>query len=184
MNRMAKHRALSAWLLVSCASLSGCGGDGLDDLRRYAEEVKAKPAQPITPLPEIKPQEPYAYAASQLRDPFTPPPPESTARSGGNGIAPDLSRSKEPLEAYPLDTLRMVGSFELRNEKWSLVSAPDGGIYRIRPDNYLGQNNGKVVRISDAAIELVEIIEDGQGGWMERNASLALSEESTEGGKP
>ncbi|MEW6354567.1 MAG: pilus assembly protein PilP [Pseudomonadota bacterium] len=174
---------LTACLALSLA-LVGCGGDNFEDLRQYTDQIKARPPGKISPLPEIKAQEPFLYSATQLRDPFTPSVQETAPSSSGKGIQPDPNHIKEPLEAYPLDTLRMVGTFELGSNKWSLIKAPDGAVYRVQPGNYLGQNYGKILRLWDDSIELVEIIEDGQGGWMERAASLALSEESTEGGKP
>ncbi|MBI3344978.1 MAG: pilus assembly protein PilP [Gammaproteobacteria bacterium] len=159
--------------------LAGCGNN-TEDLQSYIEQVKARPKGPIEPMPIIKPYETFAYTATNLRDPFTPPvvPGESKTQTAGGGLKPDANRPKEALEEFPLDALRLVGSLERSGGKWSIVKAPDGAIYRVQPGNYLGQNNGKITRISDELIELTEIVEDGQGGWMERQASLALSEES------
>lgn len=162
------------------ASLAGCGNDNLADLRQYTSEVKARPKTPIAPLPEFKPQQPFLYAATNLRAPFTPPPDEPLT-TNENGIRPDPNRVKEALEAYPLDGLRMVGTVERAGTAWSLVMAPDGIVYRVQPNNYMGQNDGRVVKISDEAIELIELIEDGQGGWIERPAALALSEDPAGG---
>src|SRR3990172_2823983 len=162
--------------------LAGCGSGNLADLQQYAEQTKAKPPGKIAPLPEIKPQPTFIYSATQARDPFTPSVDEVQDTGPKNGIQPDPNHIKEPLLDYPLDALRMVGTVERGGEHWSLVQAPDGMVYRVQPNNYMGQNYGKVVRVSDDAIELVEIIEDGQGGWMERSASLALSEETETAG--
>lgn len=159
--------------------VAGCGNHA-EDLQSYAEQVKARPSGPIEPMPIIKPYETFAYTVTDLRDPFTPPvvPDESRAQTAGGGLEPDVSRAKEALEEFPLDALRLVGSLERDGSKWSIVKAPGGAIYRVQPGNYLGHNNGKITRISDELIELTEIVEDGQGGWIERQASLALSEES------
>ncbi len=174
---MSYRVALSVALLGGL--LTGCGNN-TEDLQNYIEQVKARPKGPIEPMPIIKPYETFAYSATSLRDPFTPPvvPDDSRSRSAGGGIQPDANRPKEALEEFPLDALRMVGSLERGGGKWSVVKAPDGAIYRVQPGNYVGQNNGKITRISDELIELTEIVEDGQGGWIERQASLALSEES------
>lgn len=167
-------------------TLAGCSsGDKLADLREYAETVKARPAKPIDPLPEIRPYETYAYAASDLRDPFEPP---RGAEDVGeavavadNGIHPDQNRSREPLEAFPLDTLRMVGILEREQQLWAIVRASDGAIYRVQEGNYLGQNHGKITRITEQEVDLTEIVPDGLGSWLERPASLALNEQSRGG---
>lgn len=161
--------------LLLCLSLAGCGGADLDDLRNYTQEVKARPKGVIEPLPQVRPQETFAYSAADLRDPFSPPEVEAPPPTA-NKLTPDTNRIKEVLEEYPLDALKMVGTVENNNETWSLVRAPDGIIYRVRPNNYIGQNYGKIVSISEEGIDLVETIEDGQGGWLERTASLVLSE--------
>lgn len=159
--------------------LAGCGNN-TEDLQGYIEQVKARPKGPIEPIPIIKPYETFAYTVTNLRDPFTPPPvpDDSRRQTAGDGLKPDANRPKEALEEFPLDSLRLVGSLERGGSKWSVVKAPDGAIHRVQPGNYLGQNDGKITRISDELIELTEIVEDGQGGWIERQASLALSEES------
>jgi type IV pilus assembly protein PilP len=161
--------------LLICLPLAGCSGDNLDDLRNYVQEVKAKPKGVIEPLPQIRPQETYAYSAADLRDPFSAPQKEAPPPTVDK-FTPDINRQKELLEEYPLDALKMVGTVKNNNETWSLVRAPDGIIYRVRPNNYIGQNYGKIVSISEESIELIETIEDGQGGWLERPASLVLSE--------
>lgn len=160
--------------------LHGCGSD-MNDLRQYIDGVKARPQSKIEPLPQIKPYETYAYPAN-LRDPFTPSL-EPAAGSTKAGPRPNPNRHKEALEDFPLDTLRLVGNLGREKEEWSLVKAPDGSVYRVQPGNYLGQNEGHIIKVTDQGIELVELIEDGQGGWIERPASLTLSEETTEGGK-
>jgi type IV pilus assembly protein PilP len=170
---------VSALALLTALLLAACDGSQFKDLEAYTQEIKARPPGQIEPLPEIKPLETFSYAVADQRDPFTPPPRETTTTSA-SALRPDPNRPKEALEAYPLDTLRMVGTFELSAQKWSLVKAPDGVVYRVQPNNYLGQSDGKVTSISDEAIELIEIIEDGQGGWIEQPASIALSAE-TEG---
>ena len=157
--------------------LSACGGDNLDDLRTYAQEVKARKHRGIEPLPEIKPHETFLYQASDLRDPFEPAPfAVAAANAPANGPRPDMDRRREPLEEFPLDTLRMVGTLDRKQERWGLVQAKDGTVHRVKTGNYIGQNYGKIVAISEEEIGLVEIVPDGLGGWTERKASLALTE--------
>lgn len=91
-------------------------------------------------------------------------------------MRPDSNRPREALEAFPLDTLRMVGTLDQGGQSWGLVRANDGTIHRVQPGNYLGQNHGRIANITEYEIELVEIVPDGLGGWIERQASLALSE--------
>ena len=176
---MSRRIALGVALLGGL--LTGCGNNS-EDLQSYVEQVKARPKGAIEPIPVIKPYETFAYTVTDLRDPFTPPPVPDDSRktTAGDGLKPDANRPKEALEEFPLDGLRLVGSLERGGGKWSIVKAPDGAIYRVQPGNYMGQNDGKITRISDELIELTEIVEDGQGGWIERQASLALSEESGE----
>lgn len=176
-----KAASLRCGLAVLLATvLGGCGSD-MNDLHQYSAGIKARPKGKIEPLPQIKPYETYAYPAN-LRDPFTPSL-EPAMVSAKAGPRPNPNRHKEALEGFPLDTLRLVGNLGRAGEEWSLIKAPDGSVYRVKPGNYLGQNEGHITKITDQGIELIELIEDGQGGWIERPASLTLSEETTEGGK-
>lgn len=175
------------WLMIGgllAMMLSACGADDVADLRSYADQIKARPPGKIDPLPDIKPNETYAYSSTSRRDPFTASIDDSASavKTSNSLIKPDVNRAKEALEEFPLDTLKMMGTLARGEEKWSLIKAPDGGVYRVRPDNHVGQNYGKITRISEESIELVEIIEDGQGGWIERAASLVLIDEA-EGGE-
>lgn len=165
---------LTPLLLTACT-----GGDHLDDLRAYVAEVKARKHGRVEPLPEIKPHETFLYQAYDLRDPFAPAPfsqPATVTATASNGIRPDMNRRREPLEEFPLDTLRMVGTLERDQERWGLVQARDGTVHRLKVGNYIGQNYGKIVAISEQEISLVEIVPDGLGGWTERKAALAINE--------
>ena len=176
-----RHKA--AWAVSVCllvGNLAGCSSNNTEDLRSYVEAVKSRQHARIDPLPEFAPFETHLYAASGERDPFTPtvhstpkPPGEKTS---GSGIQPDDTRPREPLEAEPLDSLRMVGTLERQSQSWALVRMSDSTIHRVKPGNYMGQNHGKIVQISESEVELTEIVPDGLGGWMERQAALALSE--------
>lgn len=161
-------------LLVALAvALTACGGD-TEDLRAYVDEVKARPGKRIEPLPEIKPQETFAYEADSLRSPFVA---ESTAVvRGGAGVRPNRDRSREFLEQFPLDTLSMVGTLDIEGTNYGLVQTSDGLVHRVQPGNHLGQNDGRIVSISGSKIELVEIIPDGLGGYLERPAAIELTD--------
>jgi type IV pilus assembly protein PilP len=169
---------IAASLLVG--SLSACSGNNTEDLRTYVDDVRANQHPRIDPLPEFTPYETHLYQAANDRDPFTPPvysaPRSQQASASGNGISPDFDRAREPLESEPLDSLRMVGTLEKSGNSWALVRMSDTTIHRVKSGNYLGQNHGKIVHVTESEIELTEIVPDGLGGWMERQASLALSE--------
>lgn len=165
--------ALSALLL-----LSACADRSMHDLKSYVDEVKSRKAGHIEPLPEIKPIETFAYVSEGRRSPF-----ESQVQSedavGQNvgGLSPDFNRRKEELESYPLDSLRMVGLLEQLGVTWALIQTQERTIHRVKAGNYLGTNHGQITQVNETEVELTEIIPDGQGGYRERQASLALAGE-------
>jgi len=163
-------------LVVSLAGLAACGGD-MDDLDRYINEVKARPGGRIDPLPEITPYEVFTYRADAegMRSPFVPDTPQATGTAAG-GTRPDPDRSREYLEGFPLDTLSMVGTLYIGETMYGLVQTADGLIHRVVPGNYMGQNDGRITEISESEIKLVEIISDGIGGYIERDAAVGLSD--------
>jgi type IV pilus assembly protein PilP len=163
------------WVVVLGAALLGACTGGMDDLDQYVKEVKARPGGRIEPLPEIKPYESFVYDAGTLRSPFVPDVPVAAeAGGGGNGVRPDTNRNREFLEQFPLDTLRMVGTLEAGGAFFGLVQDKDGLVHRVLPGNHLGQNDGKILRITPSTIELTEIVPDGLGGYFERPAAVAL----------
>jgi type IV pilus assembly protein PilP len=158
----------------------GCGDDGFSDLRQYVTEVKARPKGTIEPLPEVKVVEPFVFKPEGLRDPFKAISETEEAEEAqiatGNGIKPDTSRRKEELEAFPLDSLRMVGTVVMKNNLWGLIKASDKTIYRVQVGNYMGKNYGRIIRILTDKVELMEIVPDTPGTWREQQTSLALTE--------
>ena len=165
-----------AVVLLALAALAGCARDS-SDLERYISEVKARPAGPIEPIPEIKPFESFTYPEGALRDPFAPldfSPAQASSQAGGP--RPDPNRPREILEDFPLDTLRMVGILQQHDNLWALIRDPSGTIHRVQTNNYLGQNHGRIIEISERAVVLRELIPDGMGGWIEREASPAARE--------
>lgn len=179
-NRSLTNPLLQCLALVFVLMLTGCGDDDFTDLNRYFLEVKARPKEPIKPLPEVKVIEPFMFKPEGLRDPFKaleqPEQTEGADVSAGSGIKPDTTRRKEELEAFPLDGLRMVGTVDMKSSLWGLVKASDGTIYRVKVGNYMGKNYGKIIRIVSDKIELMEIVPDKPGTWREQPASIALTE--------
>jgi type IV pilus assembly protein PilP len=172
-------RASSAKLglvLALALGIAACGGD-MDDLDRYINEIKARPGGRIDPLPEITPYEVFTYVADAegLRSPFVPDTPQATG-AGVGGTRPDPDRSREYLEGFPLDTLGMVGTLYIGETMYGLVQTSDGLIHRVVPGNYVGQNDGRITGITESEITLVEIISDGIGGYIERDAAISLSD--------
>jgi type IV pilus assembly protein PilP len=163
-------------LAVAATGLAACGGD-MDDLDSYINEVKARPGGRIEPLPEITPYEIFNYVADidGYRSPFVPDTPQAAGPSA-SGTRPDPNRPTEFLESFPLDTLRMVGTLDINETAYGLVQTSDGLIHRVIPGNYLGQNDGRITDISESEILLVEIISDGIGGYIERDAAIGLSD--------
>jgi type IV pilus assembly protein PilP len=160
---------------VAAFGLMACGSD-MDELDQYINEIKAKPGGRIEPLPEISPYTVFMYIADAegVRSPFAPDTPQASSVSGST--RPDRDRSREYLESFPLDTLGMVGTLNMEGTNYGLVQASDGLIHRVTPGNYMGQNDGRITEISESEITLVEIISDGIGGYIERDAAVSLQD--------
>ena len=174
---VSKFKYITLIALLAGFGLAGCGGD-MDDLDRYINEIKTKPGGRIEPLPEITPYEIFTYAADRdgIRSPFVPDSPQPGQGAPGGGTRPDHDRSREFLEQFPLDTLRMVGTLALGETSYGLVQTSDGLIHRVLPGNYMGQNDGRIVAVDESEIQLVEIISDGIGGYLEREAAVGLAD--------
>lgn len=168
---------MSAWrtlILGAAVLLLAACGQGKSDLEQFVAEVRGRPAPPIEPIPEIRPYKPYTYRARNRREPFTSTVDtrETVARSTSD-LKPDINRSMDPLEAFPLDALAMVGTITVGGVRYALIQAPDGVVYRVARGIHLGQNYGEIVAVSDNGVEIVEIVPDGMGGYMKRSASIA-----------
>jgi type IV pilus assembly protein PilP len=160
-----------ALLLAGAAlTLASCTR-GMSDLHDWVAQEKAKRGAPIPPLPVIKTFETFTYNDQDRRDPFSPSPDELNEN---NGPRPDAGRAREPLEAYALDSLRMVGTIGLGANMEALIKDPGGVIHRVRKNEYMGQNYGRITAINSDHVDLVELVSNGNGGWMERPASIAL----------
>jgi type IV pilus assembly protein PilP len=117
------------------------------------------------------------YSSLGLRDPFSKPP--LSRMSSGTGPSPDLNRRRQPLEAFSLDSLSMVGTIGNGSNLIGLILAPDKVTYRVGPGAYLGQSDGRVLSVKPNQIEMMELVPDGNGGWMERQANIALNESNS-----
>jgi type IV pilus assembly protein PilP len=168
------------WLMLSAAAilLASCSSE-LDDLKKFVKESDKGMPRKIDALPAVKPFEPFAYEGFDLPDPFKPRK-IASKEGGGGGIAPDLNRRKEPLEAYPLEQLKMVGTLQQGKEMFAIVRA-DKTLYRVKSGNYMGQNFGLITDVTDAEIKLQEIVQDSAGDWAERQSVLPLLEVTGKG---
>ena len=170
MRQAIRNRIFLAAAAAGALLLAGCS-DGLGDLREQIADAKKRPGGRIEPLPEVKPYESFIYAAADQRSPFA----VSLAGEGsGTGPRPDSKRPREYLEQFPLDTLRMVGTLRLGRNNYGLVQSKDGLIHRVVPGNYVGQNDGRILSVTESRISLIEIVPDGLGGYIERPAALSL----------
>lgn len=165
-----RHAGL-VMIAVASLSLAACGGSR-GDLEKWVAEVKAKPAPPLEPLPVMQQFETFEYTAQNMRDPFD----QTFSGEGAGGPRPDPNRRKQTLEMFPLDSLKMVGTLGSGAKLVALVMAPDKVTYSVKPGDYLGESDGRVTAVNENRIEMVELVPDGAGGWLERPAQLALAD--------
>ncbi|MCW9047302.1 MAG: pilus assembly protein PilP [Gammaproteobacteria bacterium] len=162
-------------LLILSITLSACSQNN-DDLTAYIEDTKSKHLGSVKPLPTFEPYKNFTYSAAELRDPFEAAFEAEIGQDNANenGLRPSANRPKEPLETYPLDTLRMVGILVQNENTWGLVKDPNNVVHRVQTGNYAGQNEGQIISVTEKQIDIIEIIPDGLGGYIERTASLAI----------
>jgi type IV pilus assembly protein PilP len=169
------HVARLLLMLATLALLAGCTR-GMSDLRDWVAQEKGKKGAPIPPLPVIKTFETFQYSDEGKRDPFSASTAETQPSGPSNGPRPDEGRPKEPLEMFALDSLKMVGSVGTGANMEALVKDPGGVIHRVHVNEYMGQNYGRVTDIAEDHVDLVELVSNGNGGWMERSASIGLGD--------
>lgn len=161
-------------LLIS-ALLVGCQSSSNEDLYSFMEEAKARPGGRIDPLPAYPPYQSVIYSAAGLRAPFEIPTTVVLRQETGTPSEPPISaRPKEFLERFNFAELSVVGSIEMNNVKWALISESNGTVHRVQAGNFLGQNHGKIVSINDTQVNVIEIVPDGQGSWIERPRSVKV----------
>lgn len=154
--------------------LTACGADEGDDLDKFMREAANNMHVKIKPLPEVKPYLALQYNADNtLSDPFR-------ARKAANktgGLQPNLNRPKEPMEAYPLESLKYVGMISKNKLTYALLKTPDNGVQQVKIGNFVGQNYGMVTKITDNEVTLKEIIQDDlSGDWVDRTSTLTLQD--------
>jgi type IV pilus assembly protein PilP len=179
MSMTGKH-AGKAWLSVCLASLlAACSqSDGFSDLDKFMADTRAKPRGHVEPLPEFQAYEAFSYSAADRRAPFEPPIEVQLTMVDEQPVSevePDLDRPKEVLENFQITNLAMVGTLQgTDGVMYALVEDDTGVVHRVRSGNYMGRNYGRIIGVNETHIELIEIVPNGQGGWVERPRSLSL----------
>ena len=172
MRTFPKYITTSA-LIALTAFISSCSRDN-SDLNTFIEETKSKHVGSVQPLPQFKPYKNFSYSAASERDPFEAAFEEEEQSTTTSSLRPAIQRPKEPLESFPLDTLRMVGILEQNQQVWGLIKDPNNVVHRVQAGNYAGHNEGQIISVTEQQIDLIEIIPDGLGAYIEREASLAI----------
>jgi type IV pilus assembly protein PilP len=165
------------FIALACLALASCSGEQHSDLRQFVKDSDSMPRGRIPPLPEVKPYEPFEYAAFDLTDPFVPRKIEPPKSAKADPRLPDPNRRKGPLEAFPLENLKMVGTLSQKKEVFALIKTPDNNLYRVRAGEFMGQNFGRIIDISESAVKLKELIQDSGNDWKEEERLLLLQDE-------
>lgn len=157
--------------------LTACSKD-VSDLHEFIATTKASNVGSVKPIPQFEPYESFSYSAADLRDPFVASSEiEEDSETQADSLHPERDRPKQPLEAFPLDTLAMVGTLEQGDNHWGLIKDPKNAVHRVQLGNYMGKNEGRIIEITETDILLIETIPDGIGGYIERDASIAIGNE-------
>jgi type IV pilus assembly protein PilP len=178
------ERHMRVVLVASLIGLTACIGEDQQDTRQWMIEQRNATKPSVQPIPEPKKFTPTPYGNDLSIEPFSNQKlaqalkrEASQATANAALIAPELNRRKEVLEGYPLDAMAMVGTMLPKGVPVALVRV-DKLLYQVRVGNYLGQNYGKVVKLSETELVLREIVQDAAGEWIERQANLQLQEVS------
>lgn len=159
--------------LISMA-LAACSSSEHEDLRQWMNDASKDIKGRIPPLPQVKPYEPVPYDAGNLIDPFKSSKiGAEKSKSGGGGLQPNLDRPREPLESYPLESLKYVGVMTRKNTFYAIIQV-DSSLYQVRTGNYLGQNFGVITKVSEDEVALKELVQDSAGDWVEKESTLML----------
>ena len=163
--------------IVAVALLAACSPDtDYTDLNAFMDEVDSRPRGRIEPLPPIETVPPFSYLASNKRSPFEPPVVlKRVERQSGPKVEPDFNRVKQYLEQYTIAQLSMVGTLAQGPVTYALVQDGDGGVHRVQQGDFMGTDHGRIRGVGDTSIELIEIVPDGIGGWVERERTVALA---------
>ncbi|MEQ6918518.1 pilus assembly protein PilP [Halomonas aquatica] len=167
-------------LLALLFALGACSDANLSGLEQELVSMRTDPGEvTLEPVPPMPTYASVDYYFADERSPFQARLPEPEDRPGGGGVntdlAPDETRPREPLEAYDLSQLELVGTLTVGGEPSALIKAPEGKVHRLRTGNHMGSDFGRIIGITDASVQLVEIVPTGRGGWIERSTQLALN---------
>ncbi|MCC6210061.1 MAG: pilus assembly protein PilP [Burkholderiales bacterium] len=172
-------RSLSLIAMIGAALLVGCGGEEQGELKKELADMTKDMRGKVDSLPQIRTYEPVPYKGESMVDPFVPGRivVAQTAGTGGSGggVQPDLNRPKEPLEAFPLEALQMVGTLSQNKDMYALVRAGNN-LFRVRKGNYMGPNFGVITAIDEGQINLKEVVQDSGGDWIERSTTVQMQE--------
>jgi type IV pilus assembly protein PilP len=164
-------------IVLACLGLVSCSGEQHSDLRQFVKDSDSMPRGRIPPLPEVKPYEPFEYAAFDLTDPFVPRKIEAPKLAGVPGaLQPPKDHRKGPLEAFPLENLKMVGTLQQAKSIYALIKTPDNNLYRVKAGDFMGQNFGRIIDINESALKLKELVQDSGSEWKEEERTLLLQE--------
>jgi type IV pilus assembly protein PilP len=172
---MSAPRAAAALLALA---LAGCGDSDVQEVRQWMAEVEARARVAVPPLSEPKTFIPFAYAAKEAVDPFSPDKllaELARAAKSSGAFKPDLERRKELLESYPLDTIKMVGTLQKAGAVYALLQI-DRSVYQVQAGQHVGQNFGRITGVTEEAVSIKEIVQDAGGDWVERMAKLELQD--------
>lgn len=169
-------------VVLNSGLLTGCGASKEDDVRQWMAEERNRTQPKVAPISAPKQFKPEPYSNATTLEPFSNQKltqalkrDSSQATANAALIAPELARRKEPLEAFPLDTMALVGSIIKSGQHVALLKV-DNLLYQVRVGGYLGQNYGKVTKITETEITLREVVQDAVGEWIERVATIQLQE--------
>lgn len=161
-------------VLALSSLLAACSGGDFADIEAWMVEVDARPKGTIEPLPPFEQVQPFAYSASAKRQPFEPPVlVRAVERKNGVKVKPNLDRVKQYLEQFPVAELAMVGTLS-QQTLFGLVRDPDGGVHKVQVGDYMGTDHGRITSVDEVEIQLMEIVSDGTGGWVERARTVAM----------
>lgn len=165
--------------------LSGCGSGGLDDVKEWMKEIRGQTKVSVPKLSEPKKFTPFTYAVKDSPDPFnaiklSTALAKARATSSVGALKPDLERRREPLEYFPLDTVKMVGTLQKAGLSYALLQV-DKTVYHAKVGSYVGQNFGMITAVTENSIDIKEIVQDAAGEWVERQAKLELQEATQQG---
>jgi len=174
---MMRRFGLVMSVMCTVLLMAGCVGDSpYADLDQFMEEKRNRPAGRIKPVPPMKAYRAFNYSASGMRSPFDRPVEVRDVQPVivSSGVEPDIDRTKEYLEQFSLDALRMVGSMRMNRTTWALLSDSTGNVHRVKRGMYIGRNHGRIVEVTETYLALVEIVSNGGDGWIERPRTIEL----------